>query len=132
MIDTVVIRLHDLNRYDTLVKTLQRRKNTGYKLKIGTIDSREDQRLKKAGYRDPQTRLEIMEINRTGEYIIKTQVSHQVNISHHYAFTYRIDMTRDLIEFNFSIPKYKFGTNILQFVEHRRDRDYRLHDNSTL
>ena len=45
--------------------------------------------------------------------------------SSHYYLAYRIDIARDFIEFNFSVPKYLYGSNIFQFVPHPGDVNYR-------
>lgn len=41
--------------------------------------------------------------------------------SGHYDIVYRINYAGDFIEFNFSLPKYEFGNNLLQLVDHFND-----------
>lgn len=132
MIDTVVLRLHDLRKYDLLIQRLRLKRNKGYTLAKGSWETEEAQRMRKMGFRKPKDLLNIMEINRTGEHIVTTEVSKQVNSSGHYAFAYRIDHSRDFIEFNFSIPKYRFGSNVLMFVEHLSDPHFSYNKNRTL
>jgi hypothetical protein len=55
-----------------------------------------------------------------------------MNASYHYSFAYFINYTKDFIECNFSIPKYKFGSNVLMFVEHWNDRDFKYYEASTM
>lgn len=43
--------------------------------------------------------------------------------SSHYTLLYNIDDKRGHVDFNFSIPKYVFGTNIHQFIPHKFDND---------
>jgi hypothetical protein len=130
MIDTIVIRLHNLEKYKNLIDQLRLKKSKGYKLKTAIVDVNEIKRIRDAGY-DEQRTLEIYETNRPHDFLIKTEVGKQVNASHHYAFTYRINESSDYVEFNFSIPKYLFGSNIIMFVEHFYDRYYSLYENGT-
>lgn len=44
--------------------------------------------------------------------------------TYHYAIAYGIFDNRDFIEFNFSIPKYLYGNNVMQFVPHYFDKEY--------
>lgn len=38
--------------------------------------------------------------------------------SHHYTLSYKFDYRQDIVHFNFSIPKYIHGTNIIQFIRY--------------
>src|SRR5690606_14776256 len=40
------------------------------------------------------------------------------NASSHYNLSYHANYERDYLEFNFSIPKYIYGTNVFQFTDH--------------
>jgi len=130
MIDTLVIRLHDLNKYAPLVKELEFEQNKGYTLKTGKVEPEKLHQLRNAGY-SPKEIITYLESSkkRAGDFIIKSQAKKRVNKSSHYSFTYFHDWTRDFVEFNFSVPKYLYGSNVLQFVEHFRDRDYKLWNN---
>ena len=132
MIDTLVIRLHDLNKYSPLIKELELEQNKGYTLKTGKVEPEKIQQLRSAGYSPKQiiTYLESSK-KRAGDFIIKSEAKHRVNKSSHYSFTYFHDWTRDFVEFNFSVPKYLYGSNVLQFVEHFWDQYYKLWENST-
>jgi len=130
MIDTIVTRLHDLKKYDPLIRRLQLKNNKGYTLETGKVEADELRRLRNAGHK-PKQIINIMKRNRTGRFIIKSQALKQVNRSSHYEFTYFINETGDFIEFNFSVPKYLYGSNVLQFIEHSRDVYYKLWDNGT-
>jgi hypothetical protein len=132
MIDTIVLRVHNLGKYDPLIRWLNLQRNSGIKLKNATVDEKEFERIEKMKHFSPTTRLDIMEFTGSGEYLIKTQISKMVSTSGHYAFTYRIDYTRDFMELNFSIPKYRYGTNVFMYVEHIRNRDFKYYQHSTL
>jgi hypothetical protein len=134
MIDTVILRLHNLRKYETLIRRLdlQRQKGHGYTTETARIRKEEVSKLRNMGFDDSKEIIDILKINRTGEFIVKTQVGKQMNRSSHYAFSYFVNWTADYIEFNFSVPKYRFGSNVLMFVEHNVDRDYRFYECSTL
>jgi len=125
MIDTIVLRLHNLEKYTDLVHEmdLKRKQNRGYKTITAILDTNEIKRLEDIGYRDKQEIVELLHLTGTGQFLYRTQVHHQVNRSHHYAFTYWINYTNNFIEFNFSIPKYLYGTNILMFIDHAHTMD---------
>jgi len=124
MVDTIILRIHNLSKYDTLIKRLELKKRGGYTSEIAEVETAELQRLRGAGYNTSKQIIDILKINRTGQFLVKTQVGKQMNASNHYAFTYFINWTRGYIEFNFSIPKYKFGSNVLQFVPHYVDKEF--------
>ena len=84
------------------------------------------------GHNTAKQIIDILKINRTGEFLVKTQVGKQMNASNHYAFTYFINWTKGFVEFNFSVPKYKFGSNILMYVPHTLDKDFIWAFNSTM
>lgn len=133
MIDTIVIRIHGLQRYEAIVKEFNLKRNSGFKVKTATIlDNKEHKRLENMPHLSQKERLDIMEMTGSGEYLIKTQVSKQVSTSSHYSFAYRIDYTRDFIELNFSIPKYRYGTNVFMYVLHQPNRDFKYYFHSTL
>ena len=130
MIDTIVIRLHGLEKYHVLITWLDIQSDkSGYSIESATVDNEELEKLKR--YK-PQQKIKILKFNKTGEFLAKTATSKRMNSSHHYAFTFYKDLTNDFVEFNFSVPKYKYGSNVLMFVEHLHDRDYKWHENGTL
>jgi hypothetical protein len=49
-----------------------------------------------------------------------------MNTSSHYALTYYVNYTMNFIEFNFSIPKHIYGSNILMFTEHLADSHFSM------
>lgn len=49
---------------------------------------------------------------------IDNEYKHKIKLgSYHYTMAYRISHDEDFIEFNLSIPKYLYGTNVIQYVE---------------
>lgn len=118
MIDTIVLRIHNLNKNRRIVEQLRAR-GTGSTL----YDIRDPHRK----YFDSETglvydkpddfmQIKLMEYGDTG----KTQVFYKDKIltSSHYYLGYQIRNDRDYVEFNFSIPKFIYGTNLVQFVPH--------------
>lgn len=132
MIDTIVIRLHDLHKNAQIVKELELSSKKSQEVKTAVIDKDENERLDKMKYLTEKQKLDILVLGGSGEYLIRSKVNKIVNNSSHYELTYRIESTKDFLEFNFSIPKYLYGTNILMFTEHARDVSYKLYDNGQL
>ena len=132
MIDTIILRLHNLIKYDLLLKRLEIKNNPGYTSEIAKIDDEEVRKLRGMGYKSPKQIIDILKIRKTGEFLVKTQMGKQMNASNHYAFTYFVNWTKDYIEFNFSVPKYKFGSNVLMFVKHNIDPKFGYSFCSTL
>lgn len=119
MIDTIVLRIHNLNKNRKIVEFL-RAKGGGTTL----YDIRNPHRQ----YFDSDTgilfekpedfmQIKALEYGDSG----KTQIFYSDKIkvtSSHYYLGYSIRSDRDFIEFNFSIPKFIYGTNLVQFVPH--------------
>jgi hypothetical protein len=131
MVDSIVLRIHNLKKYDLLIQILHLEKNRGFRIKTVSVDQKEFDRLKSLGFGMRYT-LDVMEHNRTGEFLAKTEFSKRYNTSGHYAFVYNINYSRDFIEFNFSIPKYKFGSNVIMDIEHYWDIHFKYNESTTL
>lgn len=133
MIDTIILRVHNTRRNKSLIRSLElQSKNNGYSTEFAKIDSKDVKMLRRQGFNDTKEILSILKMQRTGEFLIKSKVSKQVNASNHYTFAYFINYTKDYIEFNFSIPKYIYGSNVLMFVDHITDKGFVLSDGSTM
>lgn len=130
MIDTVIIRLHNLKKYERLLKLLERENRNGQTREIGTVDIEELNRIKKAGHRKAKQILHILKLNRTGEFLVKTQRGKRHHSSGHYEFSYQANLDRDYLEMNFSIPKFVHGTNVLMYVEHAGDVHHKWTENN--
>ena len=132
MIDTIIIRLHNLEKYNRLIRLLETINNNGITTETGIVDRNEMDKLHKKGYKSAKQKIDILKIRRTGDFLVKTRRGSKNNSSGHYEFSYLIDLTQDHLEINFSIPKYVYGMNVLMYVEHRRDRDYKYFENNLL
>ena len=131
MIDTVILRLHNLKKYERAIRLFQMSEKKGFSLETGIVDSNEVDKLKARG-KNPTQIINIMKLNRTGEFLVKTQSGKKKHSSGHYEFSYLINWTEEYFEMNFSIPKYVYGMNVLMYLEHSRDVHYKLYDNSLL
>src|SRR4051812_48369283 len=111
MIDTIILRIHDTAKYGNLIRNMDTANLKGYTTETGRIESGEISRLQRQGIRKSTHIVDMLKMNRTGEFLVKTKAAKQVNASNHYSFTYFINYTKNHIEFNFSIPKYCYGSN---------------------
>ena len=116
MIDSIVFRIHDLKTHERLMNYLYHPHTSGQEI-FNVELTREDMELLKQkelyhgrAYRDFTT----------GKF---TRFSYRDWIkSSNYDVAYSIG--HDHIEFNFSVPKYLYGTNVFQFLPHRFDKYY--------
>lgn len=132
MIDTVVIRLHNIKRkYKRLIRALNMEDKTGYRLEIGIVPTEEMNEMQKY-HKDAVQVFNMLKLNKTGEFLIKTQSSKRKSTSGHYEFSYIINISKDYLEMNFSIPKYQFGSNVFMYVEHQRDVYFKYYENRLL
>jgi hypothetical protein len=122
MIDTIVLRLHNVKQYPEVLKKLRKEdKGTAYFNRENphnneTIDKETGEIFDKDSY----LQVKQIEFSDTGK--TWTLYKNKVLTSSHYYLSYRIDFQRDLLEFNFSIPKYIYGTNIVQFIPHLTEK----------
>lgn len=107
MIDTIVIRIHDLEAHETLCKYLNRK--TGEGASVYSVESDKD-------YTERQKRIykTLLVYQDTGKMIEKAHFNKLK--SSHYNIAYHIDYDRNFISLNLSIPKYLYGTNVVQFT----------------
>src|SRR5215203_3444987 len=94
---------------------------------MGKVSEEEMQSLRKQGITDPGEMMHILRMNRTGKFLVRSKHAKHVNTSGHYEFAYMVDYNRDFIEFNFSVPKFVYGSNVLMLVDHPGDREYTYH-----
>lgn len=108
MLDTVVIRIHDLEAHETLCKFLNR-KFTPDGVTVRQIDTQND-------YSERQKRMykTLLIYQDSGKMIEKAHFNKLK--SSHYNIAYCIDYDRNFITLNLSIPKYIYGTNVVQFT----------------
>lgn len=132
MIDTTILRIHGLDKYANLIKNYElenqlKNKESGITRESIETTSSELRKLRRLGYKSGKQIIEAVKINRSGEYLIRTKSGKHRNASNHYDVSYYIEPIKDYIEFNFSIPKYNYGSNVLMFVDHFGDKEYNFH-----
>lgn len=118
MIDTIVLRIHNLQKNSKIVDIL-RAKGTGetfYDIRNPFRRLADDETGEIFEKPDDFMQIKAMEYYDTG----KTQIFYRDKIltSSHYYLGFKIQSDRDYVEFNFSIPKFIYGTNLVQFVPH--------------
>lgn len=119
MIDSVVFRIHDLKKHTELRKLLDKSGVSGQGFGVKKYDDpvAAGEMFEKKIYL--KQHFVDYEKGYTRDFVHRNHLP-----SHHGDLAYSIDSERNFIEFNFSIPKYLFGTNVFQFVPHHFDRDY--------
>ncbi len=121
MIDTIVLRIHNLHLYPEMIKLLRKE---GEGQSYYDVENPHDKEVvdRETGEITKDQYLQIREITYedTGKHF--SLYKNKVLTSSHYYLAYSVRADRDFVEFNFSIPKYLFGTNILQFVTHKFDK----------
>jgi hypothetical protein len=127
MIDTIILRIHNTSKYSAVIKHLDILDVKGHSTESIKVDGAEVRKLRKKGIKGGAEIIDALRLNRTGEFLLKIKVAKHVNASNHYTFAYFVNYTMDFIEFNFSIPKYTYGSNVLMFVDHLGHRDYTYH-----
>ena len=132
MVDTIILRIHGTEKYRSLINNLDKLDVKGYNMESMKVKGKDIHKLRRMGVKDDGELIDILKMNGSGQHIMKTKVVKHMNASNHYLLTYFVNYTADYIEFNFSIPKYVHGSNVLLFVDHMGDPAYTYHDSSTL
>jgi len=131
MVDTIVIRIHDLRKHHELVRFV----NLNFKgsSKHSAIIPKEDvDEIRKSPIADDKFIVDYFRNSKTGTHIIHYKSQERLNTSGHYYFHAFENRDRDFLEFNFSVPKYKWGTNILHFARHMWDKEFAFYNHSSL
>lgn len=131
MVDTVIIRIHDLIKHHDLVKFVNINFN-GTSKHTAQIPHEEVDNLRKSPIADDKFIVDYFRNSKTGTHIIHYKSQEKLNSSGHYYFHAFENRDRDFLEFNFSVPKYKWGTNILVFARHMWDKDFVYYNHSSL
>jgi hypothetical protein len=131
MIDTAVIRIHDLKKHDALVKYINQNfkgtsKNTAY------LTDEENEGIKNSPTINGKNYIDYYWNSKTGTHLIRYRSQEKLNNSGHYYFNVFENVDRNFLEFNFSIPKYIFGTNVFMFCEHVWNKNFNYSNNSSL
>lgn len=131
MIDTIVIRFHDLKKHESIVNELKiifngTTKNTAY------LSPDETKMIQNCETLDVKEFIKYFQDSDKSIHHIHYSNQKKMNSSGHYYLNIHINYDKDYIEFNFSIPKYIFGTNILMFCEHYWNKEFNFSLNSSL
>lgn len=121
MIDTIILRIHNLEEHSSLVTKLHKKGLEGQSQFTRPVDVTESME----GFKKRTDIHNYFTDHVKGIDIEKAYRNHLP--SYHYDIAYAIYFAQDYIEFNLSIPKYLYGTNIFQFVPHSLDDEYLLY-----
>jgi hypothetical protein len=111
MIDTVVLRVHNTTKYKKLIETI---KQSGEKIGLSQNQIFKDNIDFGGNF------LEIVETQFSDSNKFNIRMRDKVYLpSSHYLLSWSADYRKEYIEFNFSIPKLVYGTNVIQFVRHQ-------------
>lgn len=112
MVDTIVIRIHNLEKNKNLVQYLHKKGISGVEQKRKDLED---------GF-DVKKNVQFVNFAidyQTGNTFSTAYRNHIPSSFHDVA--YSIHFARDFMEFNFSLPKYFFGNNVMQLVPHYYD-----------
>ncbi len=131
MVDTIILRVHDLRRHEQLVNELKTNfkgttKNTAY------LSPQEAESVRNSQTIDVKEYIDYFWNSTTGTHLVHYSSQKKLNNSGHYYLNSFVNYDRDFIEFNFSVPKYIFGTNILMYCEHYWNKNFKYSVNSSL
>jgi hypothetical protein len=109
MIDTLNFKLNNVSKYP-LVKTQYERTSrvgqTTIEIDQDTGEYLENHQIRALLHHDSDS---LMSLSKRSSFFIA---------SSHYTVSYFYNISGDYIDFNFSIPKYCYGTNVLQFIKY--------------
>lgn len=125
------MRVHDLKKHHALVKFV----NINFK---GTskntilIDKEAHDNMAKSPFMDEKNIIDYFRNDKNGIHLVRYKSQERLNTSGHYYFHAFENRDRNFMEFNFAVPKYVWGTNILMLVQHFWDRDFQYHRSQSL
>jgi hypothetical protein len=126
MIDTVTLRIHDTRLHDRACKILEGKRQKGFtKSRLAEPEKEEFTHSQRRIYNT------FLLFHDTGK-IKEIMKSGELNSSYHYVVKYYVDYEKDFIQFEFSLPKYLYGTNIVLFTRHCTSKNYNLESASDL
>lgn len=130
MVDTIIMRVHDLRKHEQLVKELE----TNFKgttKNTALLTEEESQLLQNCQTLNQKDFIKFFYNAKDDNLLVHYSTQEKLNSSGHYYLNAFVNYDRDYIEFNFSVPKYLFGTNIMMFCEHHWNRDFNFSLNSS-
>jgi hypothetical protein len=120
MFDTITLRINNSHRYENLVSILYD-PNSGLKQFETVYDIHE------LAKKQTEFRVQSTEYLDTGRRVDKAYRRKLYQDSSNYEFNYHHDKLRKFLEFEFSIPKFLYGTNVFQAVYHHANLPYSPH-----
>ncbi|QQL51098.1 phage/plasmid replication domain-containing protein [Mucilaginibacter ginkgonis] len=109
MIDTINFRLNNVSRYkiiESQYQQFERSAKTVFEVDHDTGEIADNSKIRAIMHHDSDT---ITPLSKRSSLFIA---------SSHYNVSYFYNYSGNFIDFNFAIPKYMYGTNILQFVQY--------------
>lgn len=124
MVDTIHINLHNLQKNYDVYNWIIRDGNNGVIKYDVNIDGKKmyDTGLETGGLLSRQVKV-YPEAEKSTEVL---RIHTRYEPSSHYSVIVEVHPKRDLIKFNFSIPKYFYGHNIAQAVQNTNERDFQF------
>ncbi|QNK64256.1 hypothetical protein H7F33_07165 [Pedobacter sp. PAMC26386] len=107
MLDTIHFRIHNLHKNATIknqLATTDKKGSTSAEVSRSTLEILEGDKVRIHLFHD---RDNILPFVRRSSFNIP---------SSHYTVSYTLNEVRDFIDFNVSIPKFEWGTNVLQYI----------------
>lgn len=119
MIDSIQLRIHNLEVHSRLVDLLHKKGVEGQSSYFKEMDGGDITR------HNLQKRVHFHHFftDHLNGNTVESNYRNYIK-SHAYDLAYSINFVQGFIELNFSVPKYLYGTNIFQFVPHSNDDDY--------
>lgn len=121
MIDTVVLRFHDVKFQRPLIQILnQLSKSSTYAIDILSkgYDLRDGRTPKLQSPTNLQAFISKKKENEEAEVFLRFSNKKIVANSFNYNINFHVNSQRDFVEMNFSLPKLLYGTNVFMAVEH--------------
>jgi len=132
MIDTLVLRVHDLIRHHRFVDIVRRDFMFKYEERQNVAPAKEVENFSKAHFATDTMMLNYFRIAGIGNDRLKRMSLKKINNSGHYFLNAYINKDDDFVEFNFSVPKYIYGTNVLMYVVHPWDKNFTYYRHNSL
>lgn len=124
MIDTITLRIHDISLHADLERNLKQKNDPTKGFRKDHFEEQED--IHPDARKLFGSHITYFD---TGKVQTILQAS-EFKSSYHYAISNRIDYHNDYIELSFSIPKYIYSTNIVQFIPHFSSPTFLMEQNS--
>lgn len=109
MIDTIVLRIHNIDKYKMIYEQFYRPEKERGQITQAFVDKSTGE-LKQVDY------VHQLIYHDTNRFLPIVHRASKHIASSHYNLSYVVNPQKNYIEFNFSIPKYLWGTNIMQLI----------------